>query len=388
VDITRGRVFATRTVRARSSPLVEVLSRPIVREVVVPFVATRAALFAVALVTFRLPLDPAIDLSPNHLLSALGRWDGAWYVNIAQSGYDYTSDEFSAVAFSPLLPLLMRALAPVFGGGTTALLVAGALIVNAALFAACVLLVKLTALDFERSLAQRVPLYLLAFPTSFFLSAIYPESLFLALAVGAFYCARTDRWLAAGLLGALCALARPHGVVIALPLAVEYLYQRSFDVRAVRANALALMLPFVAFAGWLGYQYLKFGDALAFVHAQLAWQRVPGAPWQAFTNYFFGGERGPWNDLLFALLFIALAVIVAYTQRPSYAVYAALYVLVPLSTGQLYSMMRFGLSIFPVFIALAWLGRFQIFDRAYVPAGLMIAGAFMTFFVTQQFFLA
>jgi hypothetical protein len=388
MDITRGRALAARRVRERSWSLASVAARPMIRDVVVPFVATRAALFAIALVTFRLPLDPAIDLSANHLLSALARWDGAWYLHIAESGYDYRFEDFSSVAFSPLLPLLMRGLGALLGGGTTALLVAGAVIVNAALFAACVMLVKLTSLDFDRAIARRVPLYLLAFPTSFFLSAIYPESLFLALAVAAFYCGRTDRWLAAGLLGALCALARPHGVVIALPLAVEYLHQRSFDVRAVRANVLALALPFVAFAGWLGFQYAKFGDALAFVHAQLAWQRVPGAPWQAFTNYFFGGERGPWNDLLFALLFIGLTVVVAYTQRPSYAVYAALYVLVPLSTGQLYSMMRFGLSIFPVFIALAWLGRFPLFDRAYVPAGLMIAGAFMTFFVTQQFFLA
>ena len=387
MDIVHGRTAAISRPRAPSWSLAWAAS-PFVRDVLVPLVSTRVALFAVALVTFRLPLDPAIDLSPNHLLSALARWDGEWYVHIAQSGYQYRVEDFSAAAFSPLLPLLMRAIAPLLGGSTSAYIVAGAIITNVALAAACVLLVRLAALDFDIPTSRRLPLYLLAFPTSFFLSAIYPESLFLALAVGAFYCARRNRWLAAGVLAALCALARPHGVAIAIPLAVEYLYARDFSLRAIRPNVLFLALPFVAFAGWLGYQFVTLGDPLAFLHAQSAWQRVPGAPWEGFTNYFTGAQHGPWNDLLFALLFIGLAVLVALTQRPSYAVYAAIYVLVPLSTGQLYSMMRFGLSIFPIFFALAWLGRHPAFDRAYVPAGLTIAGAFMTFFVTQQFFLA
>jgi hypothetical protein len=363
-------------------------SRPLVADILVPLLSTRLAIFAIGLATFRLPLDPANDLSPNHLLSALSRWDGGWYLGIAENGYDYTDGEFQSVAFSPLLPLLMRGVAPLFGGGSDALLVAGAVIANCALLAACVLLMKLASLDYDQATARRVPLYLLVFPTSFFLSAVYPESLFLALAVGSFYSARRQHWLLAGALAALCVLARPHGILVAPALALEYLYQRRFSLRAVRADVLALALPVLAFAGWLGFQQLKFGDALAFVHAQSAWQRAPGPPWDAFASYITGAPHGPWNDVLFALGFIALALIVVRTQRPSYGLYALLFVLVPICTGQLYSLMRLGLPVFPAFMILASLGRSRAFDRAYVPAGLLIGGAFMTYFVTQLFFLA
>jgi hypothetical protein len=364
------------------------VTHPFTRDVLVPLVATRAALFAVALVTFRLKLDPSLDMSPNHLLSALSRWDGNWYLHIAQDGYTYTDGEFHAVAFAPLLPLLMRILGPLFGGGADGLLIAGVLAANLALIAACAYLVALVRLDDDEATARRSALYLLVFPTSFFLSAVYPESLFLALAIASFYYARRDRWVVAGVLAALCALARPHGVLIAIPLSLEYLHQHRFVIRAIRADAVGLVLPLVSFGAWLAYQYARFGDALAFIHAQAAWQRVPGPPWAGFLSYFTGGERGPWNDLLFALLFVALVVVAALTQRPSYALFAAIYVLVPLSTGQLYSMMRIGLSIFPLYIALARFGKAPLFDRAYVPAGLTIGGAFMTFFVTQAFFLA
>ena len=49
-------------------------------------------------------------------------------------------------------------------------------------------------------------------PMSFFLSAVYSESLYLALSVGLFYAARRGRFLTAGLLAALAAATRSAGV--------------------------------------------------------------------------------------------------------------------------------------------------------------------------------
>src|SRR3954462_11210884 len=299
---------------------------PFVTDVLVPLVVTRAALFGIGLIAFRLPADTSVDNSANHLLSALSRWDGVWYLQIAEQGYRYTFEGFTAMAFSPLLPGLMRALAPLAGGGSDGMLIAGAVIVNAALLAACVMLVKLVRLDFDDATARRTPLYLLVFPTSFFLSAVYPEALFLAFPVASFYAARRERWLIAGALASRCVLARPHGILTAPALALEYLYQRDFSPRRIGADAAALALPVATFVGWLAFQYVRFGDALAFIHAQSAWQRVPGPPWQAFTNYFTG-PHGPWSDVLFALALLAVTVYAAMRLRPSYALYALLLVL-------------------------------------------------------------
>jgi Gpi18-like mannosyltransferase len=57
---------------------------------------------------------------------------------------------------------------------------------------------------------------------SFYLSAIYPESLFLTLSIGAIYYARLQRWCLAGLLGGLASLTRPEGVLLTLAIGWEY----------------------------------------------------------------------------------------------------------------------------------------------------------------------
>ena len=370
--------------RAASARLV---GHPFVREVVAPLIVTRAAIVAIALISYRLPVKTESDLSIHHWLSALSRWDGVWYLQIAQRGYEYVPGQFSSVAFAPLLPMLMQLGAPLFGGGQEALLLAGIAVANLALAAAVAYLVALARLDVDGSTARRAALYLIVFPTSFFLSALYPESLFLAFAVASFYYARRGRWLVAGTLAAGCALSRPHGVLIVVALAVECLLQHGFSLRACTRGLYALALPVVAFLGWLGYLYLRFGDPLVFMRTQSAWGRGLVPPWQTLVN-FFGPQRGPISDLLFTLVFAVLAVGVAFWLRPSYAAYAALFLLVPISTGQLYSIMRFGLALFPAFIVLARWGRRPAVDRAYLAAALMVGGAFVSFFAAGLFFLA
>ncbi len=370
-------------------PLRRALSRPFVTDVLVPLVATRAALVAIAVLGFRLPTgDPSAgQASANPLLSAFSHWDGVWYVNIAAQGYGYTHETFTAYAFSPLLPLLMHLVAPLFGTGTDAMLVAGLAVVNTALVVACVVLTRLVRLDHDEATARRAPLYLLVFPTSFFLSTLYPEALFLALAVGAFYAARRDRWALAAVLAALCVLTRPHGVLVVLPLALEYAHAHWSRPRRVAPDAAWLALPVLTFGGWLAFQQIAFGDALAFVHAQSAWMRRPSLPWEAFSNAFANGRDG-WPDVAYALAVIALAAFAARRLRPSYGLFAVVFVLAPLASGQLYSMIRFALSIFPLFIAIALLGRHALFDRAYVPASLLFGGALMICFASGLLFLA
>ena len=370
--------------RAAIAPL---LARPVVREVVAPLIVTRVAIVAIALISYRLPIKTENDLSVQHWLSALSRWDGAWYLRIAESGYDYTPGQFSSVAFAPLLPLLMRLGAPLFGGGKEALLLAGIVVVNVALCAALAYLVALARFDVDASTARRAALYLIVFPTAFFLSALYPESLFLAFAIASFYHARRGQWLLAGVFAVGCALARPHGVLIVVALAAELVLQHGLSLRAIARGGYALVLPVAAFAGWLGYLYANFGDPLVFLRTQSAWGRGLMAPWQTLANYF-GPQRGPISDLLFTIAFVALAVVVAFRLRPSYAVYAATFLLVPISTGQLYSIMRFGLALFPAFIVLARLGQHRLLDRTYLAAALMIGGAFVSFFAAGLFFLA
>src|SRR5688500_16532057 len=205
------------------------------------------------------------------LLSPLARWDAAWYLRIAESGYGGSDVR---AAFFPLYPLLVRAVASPFGASPGALLVAADAVALAAFLGALVLLHRLVSLELGRPLAQPALLLLAVFPAAVFFGAPYSESLFLLLAVGAFYAARTGRWAWAGACAGLASGTRSAGLLLLLPLAL--IWWQSRPRRAGDAAWLLLApLGIAAYAAWLG---LVEGDALRFLDVQEAWSRELAVP--------------------------------------------------------------------------------------------------------------
>jgi hypothetical protein len=166
--------------------------------------------------------DPARLTAPfgyagNLLVSPLARWDSVWYLAIARGGYDHTA---ARTAFYPLYPLLIR----IFGTAFRSELIAGVVVSLACFLFGLVVLHRLVTLELGEENA-RVCVMLLAFsPMALFFSAVYTESLFLALSVGCIYLARRDRWWGACLLGTLAAASRNTGVLLGVPLVLLYLY--------------------------------------------------------------------------------------------------------------------------------------------------------------------
>lgn len=136
----------------------------------------------------------------NLLAGASVRWDALHYLWIAQSGYRHAGD----TVFFPLYPLLVHAAAWLTGSDVRA----GIIVSLGALAVALTLLHRLTTLELGRRAADATVLLIAFAPLSFFFSALYTESLFLALSVGAVYAARRDRWAVACLLAALAAVTR------------------------------------------------------------------------------------------------------------------------------------------------------------------------------------
>ncbi len=370
----------------------------IVRDVLLPVAVTRAALLSVALLASALlPRDQGqgkIDYSPHAWINVWSRWDALWYLRIAQHGYQNQPGpgagegvSYADVAFFPLYPALMKLASLVFGQHPSAgrVLAAGLLVSNLALLVAVGYLVALVRLDFDKATAARTGLYLLVFPSSLYLSAVYTESLFLALTVAAFYHARREQWWVAGALGAAAALTRVNGLLLVAPLACEYLAQRGFRPRSIRADIVALGLIPAGFAAYPLYLAWRFGDPLAFSHAQAAWGHAAVPPWVTLREFFNGplviyGPHHSLLDLGVTVLFLALTVAAWRLTRPSYALYCGLTLLLTLSTLTLASQMRYGLALFPAFIVLALAGRSPWFDRAYVIVGTALAGFFMALF--------
>ena len=309
------------------------------RRVLAIFVVTRLTLLVTILSAVAF-LSPSIcpvcrDLSANPLLSGLASWDGAAYFDIARAGYARLDPSYAA--YFPLYPLLMS-VGGLVGGGD-AFIVVGLLVSNAACLAAAMLLPRLAG-DDEQRLGLRAAAYLLIFPTTIFLSALYADSLFIALAIAS----------------ALAALTRPFGILAAAPLAVA-LWQRRGS--ASLRSQLTLLLPPVALGTWVAYLYSVTGDPLAIVHGYTS-GFTPRQPLQAFTDLLDPSVYGfPWFVAGSFALFVALTFVCWRRMSAGFAGYATLMMLVIGAAGSLASSMRYELAIFPAFVALA-----AVTDRA------------------------
>jgi hypothetical protein len=329
--------------------------------------------------------DPAGLTTPfgatGDLLAApLGRWDSVWYLAIADGGYGGGARE----AFFPLYPLLVR----VAGAPLGSALIGGALLSTALLGVALVLLHRLVALDHPRAVARNAVLVTALFPMSFFFSAVYSESLFLALSVGAVYAARRERWAWAGVLGLLAATTRSAGVLLLVPLAMIYLWDVARPSlrtrRPLRADALWLGLVPLGLALYCGLLALGGHDALAPFHAQEVWFRSFAGPfagawdglvaaWQG-ARQLLSGARAPvyfraWggdpflgarhNVELFVWLVLALVATGGVLRRlpAAYGAYVVAALALPLSypvdPQPLMSLPRFVAVLFPLAIWLA-----------------------------------
>lgn len=221
------------------------------------------------------PLSPFADM----LVAPAARWDSVWYLSIAQDGYGDSLDGGKA-AFYPLYPLLTKVLGWVVGST----LLAGLIVSLACLFGAFVLLHKLATLELGARDARSTLLLVAFFPSAFFLSAVYSESLFLLLTVGALLAARRGRWMWVGVAGALAALTRNSGAAILLPVLLIYLYGPREDAPpspgprawwrpryAIGPQLLWLALIPAALGAYLAYCAIALGDLFAPFSAQGLW---------------------------------------------------------------------------------------------------------------------
>jgi hypothetical protein len=287
------------------------------------------------------------------------RYDALWYMKTALNGYELGEPN---IQHMPLYPGLMRLLHEIIGGhiALSALIVS-----NVAFILALGYFYRLVRLDGDDATAWRATAYMAIFPTAFFFLVGYTESLFLLGAVGAFYYARRDDWLKAGLMGTICALARLQGVIILLPLALEFwLQHRDTTWRQEWPKTLPLLLIPSSVALYALYLQMAFGLQAALDAYQSYWRILPGVGipgqgiWLAIGTVAQGVH--PINngvDLAFTLFGLAMTIWAIRTLQPPYWLFMGLNVLAviskPISEYPLLSMPRFVLILFPIYILLA-----------------------------------
>ena len=313
-----------------------------------------ALLVKVVLVTLTL-IGFGADPDP---LTALGRqwdhWDAQHYLDLATRGYSATGDARNLIAFLPLYPALISAVAVV---GLPVRL-AALLISNLAGVIAAILLYEMGRTDEGDRVGFRAAALFTIFPTAYFLVVGYSEAVFCALAFGAVLAARRQRWLASGMLGGLAAAARLTGLAL-IPLLVIELVAVRHRIRHLLEAVAPPLLVALGFAVYLVTNWLVLDDPLAFMTVQrLHWSHQLAAPWVGFAGAVRSLTwRPPWErltvgggEIVGGVAAYATATLSWLRLRPSDAAYATVLTLMATFLPFWLSIPRYLLSMYPLFL--------------------------------------
>ncbi|MFN2472090.1 MAG: mannosyltransferase family protein [Gaiellaceae bacterium] len=386
-------------------------ARPLRNPAVEIFLWSRAAIWAAALFVLfaldgsrnpRVDLwdDPAYTRDLGAVTDVWARWDGVWFLRLAQEGYGARDGD---AAFFPLYPGLVAGLGRVLAGHYVLAGIAVSLAAGAAAFA---LLYRLAEPRLGADGARRSLLYLAVFPTSLFLGAVYSESLYLLLAIAVFLLAERGRLLEASSVAGLALLTRPSAIALLPPLALLAWRARGNFGLARLAAAPAVFAAYPLFLWW------RLDDPFASLDAQRHWDRhlSPLGPlggvwhglraaWAGARQLAAGGEGHiywpqvtSWSPLqtaainlsllAFLALFVVLTLVAWRRFGAPYGLFCITSLALPLSVPSdawpLQSLPRYGLTVFPFFLALAALGGRPRLHAAVLSVSALFLGIAVT----------
>ncbi len=298
-------------------------------------------------------------ITDNIFLNPWAQYDSTAYLDIAKNGYtsSFGSEGKPNYHWYPLYPLTIRVFS--FIGYD----LAAFLISNIASFFVVFFLYKLVIEQFGARIARRSVLFLLFFPTSYYLTTMYTEALFLTFAIGMFYFSLKDKWLYVGVLGFLISLTRMQGLIMLIPIGYVYFRKIKFDIKKIRPDFLYLGLIIVGFLTFMAYDYLIVGDPIIQFSSASSWSKSLAPPWESFVFTF----KALTSDTtlinmsyhIFNLFLVALFVIlIVYTfkyLKLEYGIYFLINFLIVIFSSSLFGLPRYLLVVFPAFVVLALL---------------------------------
>lgn len=274
------------------------------------------------------------------------KWDSYWYLDIVNNGYQYRGElQLSNIVFFPLYPMLIKILGALF---SISFILAGWIVSSLFALFTSIYLYKIVKEFHPQSDPFLSVVMLLVFPTAFFLNTIYTESTFLFFSVASFYHALKKQYVIAGLFGLFASLTRLTGILLFIPLLIEYINanrQKLFSV-----NVLPLFLIPIGTMSFLIYHFIRFNDIMLFFKVENWWGRG-----FSFNPVHFSFTTYPsiinFSLDAFLCLFTIVAILLVSTRlRLSYGVYMLSTLLAVLSSGTLMSIGRYILVLFPTYI--------------------------------------
>jgi 4-amino-4-deoxy-L-arabinose transferase-like glycosyltransferase len=323
--------------------------------------------------------------APLNLSEAIKGWDAQHYVFLAKNGYRdiYEVDNVRprmTLNKYPLYPILIANFKWIFLNNYWLCAIA---LSNIFSMAAIILFFLLVEKLYDSKTATIASILLLSFPTSFYLSLMYAESLFLLLSVALFYSLYTRKLMFALVAAFFLPLSRPQGVLFIAPLAVFLLptFFRKEVVRGERARFISVAISLAAgFICYLLFMKIYTGSFFTGIEANkfyIAQQSISNMidirGW--FTRNFFDqrfvfhSHASSFIDKVFFVSYLALLIpIYKFTDKALFS-YALIMGAIPaLTTTYLAGFPRYLLLVFPIFIALARITK----ERYYYAAIFMV----------------
>jgi hypothetical protein len=301
--------------------------------------------------------------------------------------------------------MTMQVLAKFFDGN---LILTGVIVSNLAFFGALIFFYLLTELELGSDSAKRAVYYLAFFPTSFFFSSVYTESMFVLLSIATMYFARKHQWMWAAVFGILTAATRNLGILMWALVLWEWMRAQGWAFNAMFTKQTWLNL-------WNGFKqhwfdlvvisliplgmlvfifFLKvnFDRPLAFIEVQSAWGRENVGPVAVLQKSITGLLEGEVNkgwltrfwNVSFYLVFLAIVPFIWFKLGEGYAIFVLIMLFVP-SASSIGSIIRYLLTQFPVFMLLAWWGKDDRVDRVLNFTFAVLLGMFVVIFVNWIF---
>ncbi len=300
---------------------------------------------------------------PAGLIEAMCQFDCGWYARLAMKGYGADSEwenfgSYPHWAFFPLYPLGVGGLHKLLGISA----LAAGMVFSSLCLGGFTVLGAIYLRETRRVLHPAGWLIVaLLFPYGFFFSAVYTEALFAMLSVGTLLMLHRRQPLLASCLAALTSATRPTGVLLTPILVADRLTalwhgrHRPDRVALLAETLLPIAIAPLGLFLYMFDQYSRIGDAMAFSHVQVLWDRHWANPlgriWAGLQTWDFSqllAHPSSAYSASFALLGLAGATWLALRRRGAEAAFLVGCILLPAATG-LDSLPRF-VAANPVFL--------------------------------------
>ncbi|NUU61049.1 hypothetical protein [Paenibacillus agri] len=325
--------------------------------------------------------------------------DAASYLGIAENGYVTEGDAKFHLVFFPFLPNLIKVV-EIFTGSYLA---AGFVISILSSIVAALFAYELARIDMSQRNALRVVKYIFIFPAAFFFLIPMTESLFLALSLMCIYFVRKKQWFIGCLFGALAAYTRSPGILLAVPVAIEFVRELLGTYKVVNRRAWisrlvgAFACLFIISLGLLAYLYINYevtGNAFQYsIYQKEHWfqklyfffDTVRYQMEYAVRTFIEGDSRNFLGLWLPNLLTIFSALIVIYMAakklNPAYTAYFIVYFAFVVAPTWLLSAPRYFIVVFPLAFAAVALTEEKSKDAALTAVSVIGGLLYLALFV-------